>query len=67
MVNRLEIIGSNCINLLSGPVNCDLTNRDFSFCSISYAQLHKRDLSGCKFNHTTMDNCSISESKLDNC
>jgi hypothetical protein len=44
-VSKLEKIGSNCLNLLSGPTRCDLTNRDFSRCAIPNAYLYKRDLS----------------------
>jgi hypothetical protein len=47
--NKLEKIGSNCVNLLAGPYRCDLTERDFSDCAIPYAYFYKRDLSGCNF------------------
>jgi hypothetical protein len=47
-INKLERIGSNCVNLLAGPARCDLTYRDFSYCAIPYAYFYKRDLSGCK-------------------
>ncbi len=48
-INRLEKIGSNCVNLLAGPYRCDLTERDFSDCVIPKAYFYKRDLSGCNF------------------
>jgi uncharacterized protein YjbI with pentapeptide repeats len=64
--SKLEKIGSNCLNLLSGPARCDLTNRDFSSCAIPNAYLYKRDLSGCNFSHANMDNCLITKSILDN-
>jgi uncharacterized protein YjbI with pentapeptide repeats len=66
-ISNLEKIGSNCLNLLSVPVRCDLTNRDFSSCAIPNAYLYKRDLSGCNFSHANMDNCLITDSRLDNC
>ncbi len=47
-IDKLEKIGSNCVNLLAGPYRCDLTYRDFSECAIPYAYFYKRDLSGCK-------------------
>ncbi len=47
-IDKLEKIGSNCVNLLAGPIKCDLTYRDFSYCAIPYAYFYKRDLSGCK-------------------
>lgn len=47
--DRLEKIGSNCVNLLAGPVTSNLTYKDFSNCVISNAYFHKRDLTGCKF------------------
>ncbi len=65
-ISKLEKIGSNCLNLLSGPARCDLTNRDFSRCAIHNAYLYKRDLSGCNFSHANMDNCLITDSRLDN-
>ncbi len=65
-VSKLEKIGSNCLNLLSGPTRCDLTNRDFSSCAIPNAYLYKRDLSKCNFSHANMDNCLITDSRLDN-
>ncbi len=61
---KLEKIGSNCLNLLSGSARCDLTNRDFSDCSIPYAFLYKRDLSGSNFNYTKMDNSTITSARL---
>ncbi len=64
--SKLEKIGSNCLNLLSGPARCDLTDRDFSSCAIPNAYLYKRDLSGCNFSHANMDNCLITASRLDN-
>jgi uncharacterized protein YjbI with pentapeptide repeats len=64
--SKLEKIGSNCLNLLSGPARCDLTNRDFSSCAIPNAYLYKRDLSGCNFIHANMDSCLIIDSRLDN-
>jgi uncharacterized protein YjbI with pentapeptide repeats len=64
---KLEKIGSNCLNLLSGPARCDLKNRDFSSCAIPNAYLYKRDLSQCNFSHANMDNCLITDSRLDNC
>jgi uncharacterized protein YjbI with pentapeptide repeats len=63
--SKLEKIGSNCLNLLSGPARCDLTNRDFSSCAIPNAYLYKRDLSECNFSHANMDNCLITDSRLD--
>jgi WD40 repeat protein len=63
--SKLEKIGSNCLNLLSGPARCDLTNRDFSRCAISNAYLYKRDLSECNFSHANMNNCLITDSRLD--
>ena len=48
VINKLEIIGSNCMNLLAGPYRCDLTYRDFSECAIPHSYFYKRDLSGCK-------------------
>ncbi len=45
---KLEKIGSNCANLMAALPRCDLKNRDFSECSISYAYFYKRDLSGSK-------------------
>jgi uncharacterized protein YjbI with pentapeptide repeats len=65
-VSKLEKIGSNCLNLLAGPARCGLTNRDFSNCAIPNAYLYKRDLSGCNFSHANMDNCLITDSRLDN-
>jgi hypothetical protein len=47
--NRLQKIGSNCVNLLAGPYTCDLKERDFSDCAIPYAYFYKRDLSGCNY------------------
>ncbi len=47
-INRLQKIGRNCVNLLAGPIRCDLTYRDFSDCAIPFAYFYKRDLSGCK-------------------
>jgi uncharacterized protein YjbI with pentapeptide repeats len=47
-VQRLRVLGSNCINLLGAPPRCDLTNRDFSGCEMPYAYFYKRDLSGSK-------------------
>ncbi len=64
--SKLEKIGSNCLNLMSGPARCDLTNRDFSSCAIPNAYLYKRDLSKCNFSHANMDNRLITESRLDN-
>ncbi len=64
--SKLEKIGSNCLNLLSGSARCDLTNRDFSSCAIPNAYLYKRDLSGCNFSHANMDNCLVRDSRLDN-
>ncbi len=64
--SKLEKIGSNCLSLLSGPARCDLTDRDFSHCAIPNAYLYKRDLSGCNFSHANMDNCLITDSRLDN-
>jgi uncharacterized protein YjbI with pentapeptide repeats len=64
-IRKLEIIGSNCVNLLAAPVQCDLTNRDFSDCSIPNAYFYKRDLSGCKFNYANMENCMLVDAKLD--
>jgi WD40 repeat protein len=66
MINKLKKIGSNYINLLSGPSRCDITNRDFSDCAIPYSYLYKRDLSGCNFSRANMDNCFITDSRLDN-
>jgi uncharacterized protein YjbI with pentapeptide repeats len=54
------------LNLLSGPARCDLTNRDFSHCAIPNAYLYKRDLSQCNFSNANMDNCLITDSRLDN-
>jgi uncharacterized protein YjbI with pentapeptide repeats len=64
--SKLEKIGSNCLNLLSGPARCDLKNRDFSSCAIPNAYLYKRDFSGCNFSNANMDNCLITDSRLDN-
>ncbi len=64
--SKLEKIGSNCLNLLSGPARCELTNRDFSSCAIPNAYLYKRDLSQCNFSHANMDNCLMINSRLDN-
>ncbi len=64
--SKLEKIGINCLNLLSFPTRCDLTNRDFSRCAIPNAYLYKRDLSSCNFSHANMDNCLITDSRLDN-
>jgi uncharacterized protein YjbI with pentapeptide repeats len=64
--SKLEKIGSNCLNLLSGPARCGLTNRDFSSCAIPNAYLYKRDLSQCNFCNANMDNCLITDSRLDN-
>jgi uncharacterized protein YjbI with pentapeptide repeats len=64
-ISKLDIIGSNCLNLLLGPARCDLTNRDFSLCAIPYAYLYKRDFSGCNFGHANLDNCLIIQSRLD--
>ncbi len=64
--SKLERIGSNCLNLLSSPARCDLTNRDFSSCAIPNAYLYKRDFSSCNFSHANMDNCLITDSILDN-
>jgi uncharacterized protein YjbI with pentapeptide repeats len=66
IIKKLERIGSNCLNLLSGPARCNLTNRDFSGCAIPYAYLYKRDFQGCNFSNSNMQNCLISEAKLDN-
>jgi uncharacterized protein YjbI with pentapeptide repeats len=49
---------------MAGPVRCDLTNRDFSNCSIPHAYLYKRDLSGCDFTNTNMDNCMLVNARL---
>jgi uncharacterized protein YjbI with pentapeptide repeats len=65
-ISKLEKIGSNYLNLLSGPARCDLTNRDFSNCAIPNAYLYKRDFSRCNFSHANMDNCLITDSRLDN-
>ncbi len=65
MIKKLERIGSNCLNLLSGTATCNLTNRDFSGCAIPYAYLCKRDFQGCNFSYSNMENCLISEAKLD--
>jgi uncharacterized protein YjbI with pentapeptide repeats len=62
---KLEKIGINCLNLLSGPARCDLTNRDFSSCAIPNAYLYKRDLSRCNFSNANMDNSLITDSILD--
>jgi uncharacterized protein YjbI with pentapeptide repeats len=64
-ISKLEKIGSNCLNLLSGSARCDLKNRDFSSCAIPNAYLYKRDLSQCNFSHANMDNCLITDSRLD--
>jgi uncharacterized protein YjbI with pentapeptide repeats len=61
LIPKLEKIGSNCINLLSGSARGDLTDRDFSYCTIPYAYFYKRDLSGCNFSHANMNNCIITE------
>lgn len=45
---KLERIGSNCMSLLAAPHTCDLTNRDFSGCSMPNAYIYGRDLSGGK-------------------
>jgi uncharacterized protein YjbI with pentapeptide repeats len=66
MINRLQIIGSNCVNLLAGPLRCDLTCRDFSDCAIPKTYFYKRDLSGCNFTGTNMEGSVITSTKLDN-
>ncbi len=66
IINRLQIIGSNCVNLLAGPLRCDLTYRDFSDCAIPDAYFYKRDLSGCNFSGANMENCVVISAKLDN-
>ncbi len=66
IINKLEKIGSNCINLLVRPVTSDLKNRDFSNCAIPHAYLYKRDLTGCNFSMANMDNCFLSQTRLDN-
>ncbi len=66
LVNKLEKIGSNCLNLLLGPAKCDLKERDFSYCAIPYSYLYKRDLSGCNFSHANMDGCFVKYTRLDN-
>jgi uncharacterized protein YjbI with pentapeptide repeats len=64
MINKLQIVGSNCINLLAGPLECDLTYRDFSDCAIPNAYFYKRDLSGCNFNCANMQNSVITSTRL---
>jgi uncharacterized protein YjbI with pentapeptide repeats len=66
MINKLQIIGSNCINLLAGTLRSDLTYRDFSDCAIPNAYFCKRDLSGCNFSGANMENTLITSTKLDN-
>ena len=50
-IEKLERIGSNCMNLLAGPPHCDLTERDFSDCAILNAYFYKRDISKSKNNY----------------
>ncbi len=66
IVKKLQKIGSNCINLLAGSAQCDLTYRDFSGCAIPHAYFYKRDLSGCNFSFANMDNCMITDAIFDN-
>jgi WD40 repeat protein len=66
MINKLNIIGSNFMNLLAGPLRCDLTYRDFSDCAIPNAYFYQRDLSGCNFSGANMEGSVIISTKLDN-
>jgi hypothetical protein len=45
---KLERMGSNCINLIAALPRIDLTERDFSYCTMPYAYLYRRDLTGSK-------------------
>jgi uncharacterized protein YjbI with pentapeptide repeats len=65
-INKLQIIGSNCINLLAGPLRCDLTYRDFSDCAIPNAYFYKCDLSVCNFSGANMENSVLITTELDN-
>ncbi len=65
MIAKLERIGSNCVNLLAGPPRCDLTYRDFSECAIPNAYFYKRDLSGCNFTRTKLNESILSEARLE--
>jgi uncharacterized protein YjbI with pentapeptide repeats len=66
MKNKLEIIGSNCVNLLAAMPNCNLTERDFSNCTFPHAYFLGRDLSGSNFSYSNMRNSLIAKANLNN-
>jgi uncharacterized protein YjbI with pentapeptide repeats len=67
MIKKLEVIGSNCMNLLAASPKCDLTQRNLSGCAIPHTYFYKCDLSGSNFNSTNMDICDLKNARLDNC
>ncbi len=67
IIEKLEMIGSNCVNLLAGCALSDLTNRDFSNCAIPFAYFYKCDLSGCNFTNTDMSNSNLMDAILGQC